>query len=380
MTTALPTISSLPRLTSWQKTQAAMLYHYASLDYLKGLHRIVSDLMDEVVDPIVDLAKQQGRDSILVNERWGARDTVQNWTNNAWPFLSDFRQSLAKDMALRIAERYKITGANQCLRGLDEFSMNWTTPEEEESVQAILTEISSYSDNIDKTLQDWPSSRWDDFSFAYRYLKFSIEFPRIPKFQIRKDVQAETKKTPPRTGVYISADHTNAALQFAWVGGGGGKLRSATTFNEIGLDAFQYAGRKDLWFDDAKMLAFAMSAKYRNTFEKQVQYDGKPHPAFATTAVASAAFTEHPSTWYYVEMINDEFEDIAVVSESENDRIESPAPELLRVVGGRVCIRSGYWFTPAKSGSRRHFNEGETMPIFDSDYGSTFWQWDTEQK
>jgi hypothetical protein len=51
----------------------------------------------------------------------------------------------------------------------------------------------------------------------------------------------------------------------------------------------------------------------------------------------------------------------------------------LRVEGGEFCPQAGYWFTPAKSDSRRHFKEGELMPVFDSDYGSTIWQWDPNQ-
>jgi hypothetical protein len=35
--------------------------------------------------------------------------------------------------------------------------------------------------------------------------------------------------------------------------------------------------------------------------------------------------------------------------------------------------------TPAKSGSRRFFKSGDTMPEVASDYGSTIWQWDIDQ-
>ena len=365
------------RLTAWHKTQAAMLYHYSSLDYLKGLHQLVSNLINGVIDPMVELAKAQGRDSIMVSKRWGERDTVQNWTNNAWPFLIELRQSISKDIALRTAECYKFTATDQCLRGLDEFSTNWTTPQEEEQVRAILQEISSYATKIDNTLDDWPSSRWKDSTFAYYYQEFSKEFPLIPKFHVRTDVQAECGKTPPRTGVYISSEDPNAALQFAWIGKGGGKLRPARTFNEIGLDALAYVGRKDLWFNEQKMLEFAMSTKYRSKFEKEVQFDGKPDPGFARSAVSRAAFTERPSKWYFVEMVNEEFEDIAIVD--QNDSASLRPPQRLRVEGGHKCTCAGYWFTPAKIGSRRHFNEGETMPIFDTGYGTTFWQWDTTQ-
>ena len=364
-------------LSAWRKAQAAMLYHYASLDYLKGLHQMVSELMDGEIDPLINLARAQGRDVVLTDARWGDRNTVQNWANSAWPFLSDFRQSLTRDIALRTTEHYEVTGANECLRGLNEFSMNWATPDEERKIQAVLQEISNYARKIDYTMDDWPSSRWTDFHFAHYYSEFSRKFPRIPKFRVRSDVTAESSKVPPRTGVYVSFDDPNAALQFAWIGGGGGKLRPASTFNEIGLDALQQVGRKDLWFDQSKMLAFVQSQKYAPLFARKVVIDGKPDPYLAPSLVARSAFTEIPSNWYFVEIINDEFEDIAVVSEDDSRTINPE--ERLRVEGGHACVRTGYWFTPAKAGSRRYFKDGEIMPVFGTDYGVTFWQWDENQ-
>jgi len=364
-------------LSAWHKVQAAMLYHYASLDYLKGLHQMVSELMDGKIDPLINLARAQGRDAVLTDARWGDRNTVQNWVNSAWPLLSDFRQSLTRGIALRTMENYSVTDASFCLRGLDEFSMNWATPDEEEKIQEVLQEISNYARNIDYTLKDWPSSRWTDFNFAYNYSEFSTQFPRIPKFRVRTDVRAESAKVPPRTGVYVSSDDPNAALQFAWTGGEGGKLRPASTFNEVGLDALQQVGRKDLWFDNIKMFSFVQSQKYASFFERKMVGPGKPDPSLAPSLVARSAFTEIPSNWYFVEIINDEFEDIAVVS--EDDSRTTTTQERLRVEGGHACVRAGYWFTPAKVESRRYFKDGEIMPAFGTNYGVTFWQWDENQ-
>jgi hypothetical protein len=99
------------QLTSWQKKQAALLYHFASLDYLKGLQEGIRDLV-KIVDPTLDLAKAQGRDTFLVDKQWGNRNTSENWANNAWPFLKDFQLSIAKHIANRALEIYSITGAN----------------------------------------------------------------------------------------------------------------------------------------------------------------------------------------------------------------------------------------------------------------------------
>jgi Immunity protein 74 len=49
------------------------------------------------------------------------------------------------------------------------------------------------------------------------------------------------------------------------------------------------------------------------------------------------------------------------------------------VAAQHLCPASGYWFTPAKQGSRRYFFQHESMPNFVSSYGSVIWQWDVDQ-
>ena len=43
------------------------------------------------------------------------------------------------------------------------------------------------------------------------------------------------------------------------------------------------------------------------------------------------------------------------------------------------CPEAGWWFTPALSGSRRYFKQGDIMPSVGGDYGLTFWQWSPDQ-
>jgi hypothetical protein len=51
----------------------------------------------------------------------------------------------------------------------------------------------------------------------------------------------------------------------------------------------------------------------------------------------------------------------------------------LSIEAGQPCPREGWWFTPAKAGSRRFFVVGQVMPAFTTDYGATLWQWDEQQ-
>lgn len=50
-----------------------------------------------------------------------------------------------------------------------------------------------------------------------------------------------------------------------------------------------------------------------------------------------------------------------------------------KVYAGQTCTRSGYWFSPAQSDSRRFFKAGEIMPEFkSSSWGATIWYWSGE--
>lgn len=52
----------------------------------------------------------------------------------------------------------------------------------------------------------------------------------------------------------------------------------------------------------------------------------------------------------------------------------------MRVEGGQLCPKAGYWTTPAQQDSRRLFSVGDIMPAFEhSAYGATIWQWSEEQ-
>lgn len=59
---------------------------------------------------------------------------------------------------------------------------------------------------------------------------------------------------------------------------------------------------------------------------------------------------------------------------------EQVSAAVKRVPAGQPVPRSGWWHTPAKANSRRHFKQGDLFPkIEGSDYGDTFWLWDLDQ-
>jgi hypothetical protein len=294
-------------LNSWKRIQAAMLYKFASIDHIKGLHRLVTQLIDDEIDPLLDLAEEQNRDIFFVDERWGTRNTSANWSNNAWPFLKDLQVSLAGDIAMRAAGRYKITATSDRLRGVAEYSMDWASPAEEALFEAATARIYKYACTIDDTFSISFGTRWDDFTLALSSLSFAPNNPRLPRFRIRTDIEGESGKAPIQAGVYISQDDPNAALQFAWPGDG--QLRASSTFNKVGIDALESVGRADLWLNEQKMFDFATTSKHRGKFREDLYVRGEASPNLAPSAVANQSFTERPCKWFFVEMIPNEFDE-----------------------------------------------------------------------
>lgn len=358
-----PTKDMSYQLTAWQARQAAMLYHFSSIDYLRGLHKLVTDFIDGVIDPALDSAASQGRDAVLVDARWGDRNTSQNWANNAWPMLKGLQASLAKDISLRAFGTFCITSVGSILRGVDQYSLAWATNREGEEYETAMAAISKYATLIDITLDNYPIARWNDFAFAAAFPEFESECPRIPMFRVDRNIIVATGRIPDRTGVYISADDPNAALQFVWSGQHPCPLRSAATFNALGLHALSVVGRDNLWFDKEAMLQFASRPEYRGMFEDEVLFDGRLEAELAPGAVSIEAFTDQPSQWHLVEIIAEDGEDTQLIRAPK-----SIGASVIRLNGGDLCQAGGFYFSPAQPQSRRRFELGDEMPRFRSDY------------
>lgn len=363
-------------LNLWQKRQATLLYHFASLDYLKGLKQHINALI-QGTDALLDLVKEQGRDTLLADPRWGARDTSANWSTYGFPALTDFKQATSRQIAKRSMEVYSITGANQCARMLSELSMRWSTPEEEEEFKTRFESVYKYASYIDYTLAR--PRTIEDGSYYNIWKDYETIFPRMPRFRIRTDVEARTDVKPPRTGVYVPQNDPYGALQFGWTGGEwDGSLDDCRTFNDLGLEAIAAVGRNNLWNNSPELLAF-VKQRHLKAFDTFLREEGIlfqksmfDDPGWASAFISSEGFTSRPCKWYFIEMVEGEFE--------EAPEIEAAAGTLQRVAAGQPCPRSGWWLTPAKANSRRYFKQDEVFPnIEGSAYGATFWQWSPDQ-
>ncbi|MGI4842805.1 MAG: hypothetical protein ACRYF7_05775 [Janthinobacterium lividum] len=359
-------------LTTWQKKQATLLYFFASDEYLKGLHERVRELQ-KFVDELLDKSHEEGRDRFLKDSQWGDRDTSENWSNHGWSFLADFGISVARHLADRASEIYHVTGAYQCGRGMAEFSMRWALPAEEEKFDAMFASITRYASYIDQTMEKSQiDGRWRDFGLTLAWQKHASRFPQLPKFRIREDISCKTGDIPPKTGVYVSSEFPNGAMQFAWNGNECGELLECSIFNDLGQRALATVGRSKLWLDGDTMLEFVRKNANDPQLKEDPFYSEDFTSELAPSLVARNAFTSAPSKWFYVERLEGEFEEI----DTEVDQV---GREERRVEAGEHCEMSGFYFSPASPGSRRFFGKGDIFPKLDSTYGNTIWQWDEKQ-
>lgn len=359
-------------LTQWQKKQVALLYHFSSLGYLEGLRDRLRALR-VFAEGLLDENEAKGRDEFLKSKRWGSRNTGENWANNAWPFLGDFQRSIANNIADRRSDKYHRTGAYQCSRGISESSVQWMAPEEQVQFDRMFEELSEYALYIDETMdRTGVATRWDDFGLTMAWQRHTDQFPVLPKLRALTDIAAASGQLPPKTGVYVSMDDPDATPQFAWTGSPEGRLLDATSFNETGKAALAAVGRTKLWVDGDAMLRFVLQNLSNPDLTGDPFFDESKTPDLAPSLVAQNAFAEHASRWCYVELIQDEVEQI----ETQVDVVKQ---ETLRFGAGEYCQREGFYFSPADVHSRRHFQSGEQFPDLRSAYGETIWQRDGTQ-
>jgi len=356
-------------LNPWHKRQAALIHHFTSMEYLKGLLPQIDSLLamaDEMLDERSHL-DTAGR----ALAGWSSQNTASHFSTYAFPALKEFREGIIKDIALRTIEQYSVAGEHQCARMLEEYAyqMAWATPEQEKLFRKTAEGVFRYSRQLSNIVSR--PSAMDDFIYWLLWNEGVMDSHRIPKFRIRTDFVVQTNQVPPRTGIYVAKNDPMASLQFAWTGGYG-KLCPAMAPNDVGRAVLKQIGRERMWGDTEAFYRFLDANRHLDPYGWS---DVQPDVAkVAPSVIAGESFDQKDSEWYFVERIADEFEDIDG-SYAGTDR---PDRRPDRVAAGKPVPVAGWWYTPAQ-GSRRFFKEGDVFPGISSDWGDTFWIWAADQ-
>ena len=210
-----------------------------------------------------------------------------------------------------------------------DFWAGWMSDADEEMYRHLIGIAVERASNITRT----EGAYWNAGSLSTRYHTPSrgpLNPPATwPTYRLVPSVKVATGAPIPKSGIYLP-DIDNSCAQFL-----------STNYDEA-PEASVFIGMKDMFLPDSN-----------------VKYDEQP------------VHENRPCIWTLVERVSDHSN-------------VSAAPTLLpsknhRVSAGEPCPETGYYFTPAKSDSRRKFTQGELMPAFDSRYGVTIWQWDQQQ-
>lgn len=201
-----------------------------------------------------------------------------------------------------------------------DFVFDWMSPAQWQAFDSAWTSCSRSSFNIQLTYQaSWSLhalTRDDPQALSARGPLNAP--PSWPQYRVNPSVKVQTDAAVPRTGIYLP-DADLGSAQFLIEG-----------------------------------------------------HDG-PLAEVAETVATNASVNDVPTTWTLVERIADSGGGIP------GDADPVKAGIRLRCEAGQACPRAGFWFTPARLPSRKHFGNGELMPDVGGPYGATIWQWDEQQ-
>lgn len=300
-----------------------LLERYSSLEYFGTMRDAWAAMVKAGDDALAEFMKHLPPDyrSRPLNEQpdavWGERVLPNlRWTSDG--LNNGYLQLAAGDLgALSFAGNVLTAEA-----GMWRDYMNDWMPE---PFQTIFNEQESLAGEPASNIHFTSFGGWKQGSLTTRYTESGrgrLDAPaRWPTYRLNPSVKVRSGQTVPRSGIYLpEADDSCAQVM----------------------------------------------VKDHEAWDANIGYDPSTLQRVSTQA----------TTWILVERIADDSAEGTVHAAASSTQGEQ---RRLRCEANDPCPREGYWFTPAKIGSRRFFNAGEIMPSVGGDYGATIWQWDVQQ-
>ena len=211
-------------------------------------------------------------------------------------------------------------------RGQLDYIPDWMSEVDQKIYDNTLSRAVTMAHNISITEHAW----WDRIDPHYHIEEFA-EFPMLSSvchYRVNKGVHVGSGEQIQVTGIY-TPDMKDCCPQFL-----GSHHKAAPTSK-------MWVGTEDLI-----------------------------HPETGEKYGEQKIYKKVECTWYLVEKTDDR---------QTSDKYPNQAYQSLRVAAYETCPKTGFYFTPALTESRKRFIEGEVMPPVNSTYGQTIWQWDEHQ-
>ena len=305
-----------------------LLERYTSAEYFGQLrdtwHEMVAHL-DSCLDEFMHNLPLDYRDRPLPEQPdavWGER-VIPNFRDTLQSLNDGYVKVLAGD----------ITGLDYChgplndFKGQTDFWSGWMKRSDENIYGELLNKAVRMAGNIRST----EGAYWNPLTLSSRYdvqSRGPLDAPENwPMYKLASAVSVKSGDPLPMSGIYLP-EIDDSCAEFL------------STEYETAPQAKVYVGDKDLVESDTGI-------KYGQ----------------------QAIYIEQPCSWRLVERVSE-------MGTSSTPSLLDPA--VLRVPAGKPCPQSGIYFAPAKENSRQRFMKDEIMPTFDSAYGATIWQWDSD--
>lgn len=303
-----------------------LLERYASLAYLEALRDTWSEMVEHLDSCLERFMLDLPAD---YRSRPLAEQPDAVWGELVLPNFRDTLDSLNRACALlRSGDLAGLSSCNGPLsdyKGQTEFWSGWMSRDDENRYGALLNAAVLMAANIQAT----EGAYWDPGDLTSGYDTVSrgpLDPPSAwPAYRLSDKIKVATDTPLPVSGIYLP-DVANSCAQFLH-----------------------------------ERYSVAPPARV-------VRYSGQT--AAASDNSSEIASEDQPCVWTLV------VRTLEAIPAAQPTVAEPPTE---RVIAGQACPRSGVWFTPARIGSRRHFEQGETMPSLNSDFGITIWQWHPDQ-
>jgi hypothetical protein len=305
-----------------------LLERYISLDYFGELRETWAEMIKHVESCL---------ESFMLNLAANYRSRpLPEQPDIVWGelVLPNFRQTLQNlNTGFILLSHGDVNGLNYAngpqndFKGQMEFWAGWMSQADENLYSALLTKATTMAGNITRT----EGAYWRPLSLSNYSDQRGLLNPPAQwlTYRIDKSVTVATGARTTKSGIYVP-DVDSSCAEF-------------------------------------------LSIRYEQAPSASilVGFNDLLHPITGEKYGDEPVFKDRSCVWYLVERTANY--GIAIPPSA------SVTGQLHRVAAGETCPETGFYLTPARPESRKLFQKGEVMPAFDTAYGSTIWQWDSNQ-
>lgn len=187
-------------LNFWQKRQAALLYHFSSMEFLDEIIKHVRALT-AFTDYTLPFTARVERERRMRALGWAEAHCDTSWFTNGDARLVGCLQGLLDQKKMRVKELYDIANVRGALTGMSHLLPYWPPPEEREPTSELVSNASAVAANLDTTI----NHTWTDIDMSWAWEQHQYALPAVRVYwRFRRHARPERDTQQRRAGVHDS--------------------------------------------------------------------------------------------------------------------------------------------------------------------------------